>query len=202
MAACGHDGMAACFPSRCLRNSGREPNGQLLRYPSGDLKPRKDFGTDELGWRKGVVAGTESLEKVEKHGYQEPAKKAKQREDADLTPLGILVARGLIMEHQYDAAVSFLFLHVQVFRDAPKLQQNAIFARAPSGPGKDDAEQAVRRQQRAIRQYGLTQMSPPDSRLICRSHSSRHDHTTISMLQHHRSPDNRARGPQTGISGR
>lgn len=123
-------------------------------------------------------------------------------EDADLTQLGILVARGLVMEHQHDAAVSFLFLHVQVFRDAPKLQQNAIFARAPSGPGKDDAEQAVRRQQRAIRRYGLTQMSPPDSRLICRSYSNRYDCATTSMLQHYRSPDNRTRGLQAGISGR
>jgi hypothetical protein len=77
--------MAACFPSRRLWNSGREPNGQLLRHPLGNLKPREHFGTDEPGWRKSVVPGTESLEKVEKHGYQEPAKETKQREDADLT---------------------------------------------------------------------------------------------------------------------
>lgn len=171
--------MAACCPSRCLRNSGREPNGQLLRYSSGDLKPREDFGTDELGWRKGVAAGTESLEKVEKHGYQEPAKKAKQREDADLTQLGYWSRAVLSWNTSTmppSVSISCMCRSSAMRRSCSRTRSSRAPRRGqarmmPSKPFADDIC--------AIHQYGLTQMSPPDSRLICRSYSDSYDIATV-----------------------
>lgn len=130
---------------RPRKDGQHEPNGRLLRYPSGDLKPQTDLGTDELRWRKGIIGGTKSLKQVQKHRFQARDSKAEQRDDTDISPLGILVARRLITERQHDTVTRFLFLHVQVYRDAPKLKGNSTFTRAPSGSGKDDAEEAARR---------------------------------------------------------
>jgi hypothetical protein len=87
----------------------REANGRLQR---GIL----DQGTDELRVRKLAVTGSDRLE---------------------LTPLGILMGRGLITVEQFDAAAKFRALHLSVFRDAPRAPL-PMMAKLPSDPSQWD----------------------------------------------------------------
>lgn len=123
-----------CKGGRPRLDGERELHGRLLRYPSGDLRPREDFGMDELRWRKNIAAGNDTLKKVVKRGFAARNQKPGQRDDTDLSPLGILLARKLISDRQHAVAMQFVALHGQVFTDAPKLQGNAMLSALPSAP--------------------------------------------------------------------
>ncbi|MGI4808529.1 MAG: hypothetical protein ACRYF2_10530 [Janthinobacterium lividum] len=136
---------------RPRQDGGREPNGRLLRYPSGDLKPQLDEGTPELTARKAIIARDASME---------------------ITPLGILAGRRLITIEQYRAAARFRALYLGMFRSKPVVSSDMLptgignrflmaapqsplplMAKLPSGPGPWDADDAADRQDRAAKSW-------------------------------------------------
>lgn len=102
------------------------------------MKPEPEFGTDEIRWRKDIAAGNDTFEQVAERGFKARSQKPEQRDDTDLSPIGILLACQLITDRQHGLAVQFLALHGQVFAAAPRLRGNSIFQGLPSAPSNLD----------------------------------------------------------------